>query len=85
MFRLFYIYSKKYQSPKMRVKIEGTHYETETWKTISWQDITYNCTFLKRVSFNQHEEFQISHSLKVQFSELAAKIYFFVIYNHRTP
>ena len=29
MFLLFHIYSKKYQSPKMRVKIEGTHYETE--------------------------------------------------------
>ena len=39
----------------------------------------HNCTFFEEVSFQQHEdheEFQISLSLGVQFSDAVAKIYF---------
>ena len=36
----------------------------------------HSYTYLERVSFEQHEEFQITLSLSVQFSELVAKINF---------
>ena len=36
----------------------------------------YNFTFLEGVSFEQHEEFQITLSFGVQFSEPFAEIYF---------
>ena len=35
----------------------------------------YHCTFLEGVSIKQHEEFQISLTLCVQFSKPVAKIY----------
>ena len=42
----------------------------------SWQDIAITFTFLEVFSFDQHEEFQITLSLRVQFSESVAKIFF---------
>ena len=44
-----------------------------------------NCTFLEGAFFEQHEEFEISLSLWVQFSEPVAKIYFCQIYTHVIP
>ena len=35
VFHLFYITIKKYWPPKIRVKVEWTHYKSEVWKTIS--------------------------------------------------
>ena len=37
-----------------------------------------NYTFLEGVSFEEHEEFQLTLSLLVRFSERVAKSYFFV-------
>ena len=37
----------------------------------------HNYTFLEGVSIDQHEEFQITFSLRVQCSEPVAKIFFF--------
>ena len=36
----------------------------------------HNSTYLEGVSFEQHEEFQITLILRVPFPETAAKIYF---------
>ena len=61
-------------SPKIRMKVEETSYETEIWKTISWQDIAIVALFWRRFP-KQHADFQVSLSLCVQFTKPVAKIY----------
>ena len=48
-------------SPKTRMKVEGTSYETEIWKTISWQDIAIAALFWRRFLSSM----QISKSVSV--------------------
>ena len=68
------IYNKKEikGSPKIRMKAKETSWKWNI-KNNSMARYCHNSTFLEEVSFEQHEEIQITISLWIQFSETVAK------------
>ena len=69
----------------MKVKVEGTRYETEIWKNISWQDIAITVLFWREFSLTSMKISKSVSVYEVKFPSPLQKSIFCHIYNHGNP